>query len=408
MKLRKLRKLRVTPCPGLLVDDAPVEIVERKGLGHPDTICDALAEQLSITLSRLYVERCDTVLHHNVDKVLLAGGSSAPGFGGGRILAPIEIFLAGRAVSEVGAERLEIEDLAVETSRAWLREHLPALDLEAGVEIHSLVRPGSSELVHLFERHRDQEAARLANDTSIGVGHAPRSRLEKAVLALEGHLNSSACKQEHPHLGADVKVMGVREGEAVRFTVACAFVDRHVESFADYCDKRVELEQLVRERVGSIFSGGDGDVAVAVNSGDDLENEQVYLTVTGTSAESGDDGEAGRGNRAGGLITPCRPMTMESCAGKNPITHVGKLYNLLAPRIAEAVVDLVPDVAAAHCYLVSRIGHPISDPQLVHVEVQSRATGHRLEAAIGDIVAEHLGGLDRLWREILEGKLVVY
>ena len=29
-----------------------IELVERKGLGHPDSICDALAEELSRSLSR--------------------------------------------------------------------------------------------------------------------------------------------------------------------------------------------------------------------------------------------------------------------------------------------------------------------------------------------------------------------
>jgi S-adenosylmethionine synthetase len=32
--------------------DETAEAVERKGLGHPDTICDALAESFSRALSR--------------------------------------------------------------------------------------------------------------------------------------------------------------------------------------------------------------------------------------------------------------------------------------------------------------------------------------------------------------------
>jgi len=396
--------LSITQRPNLLVDQEPVEIVERKGIGHPDTICDALAEQLSIALARFYLERCGAVLHHNVDKVLLAGGSSAPAFGGGRILAPMDVFLAGRATCEVEGEDVPIQDLVVETSKAWLTTHVPTLDLDSGVRIHNLVRAGASNLVQLFERHRGERVPRLANDTSIGVGHAPKSRLENVVLGIEEHLNSPECKALHPHLGADVKVMGVREGEAVSFTVACAFVDRHVESFADYRDKRAELEQLVRDTIGSVFGG---PVSVAVNTGDDLTKEEIYLTVTGTSAEAGDDGEAGRGNRAGGLITPCRSMTMESCAGKNPITHIGKLYNLVAPKIAESVVHQVPDVAAAQCYLVSQIGHAISDPQLVHVQV-SGEVAPEAEAAIAEIVTRHLDGLEELWRQVVDGALVVY
>ena len=59
-----------------------IEIVERKGLGHPDTLCDAIAERICVRLCRWYLDRCATVLHHNVDKVLLCAGASRPSFGG--------------------------------------------------------------------------------------------------------------------------------------------------------------------------------------------------------------------------------------------------------------------------------------------------------------------------------------
>ena len=86
-------------------DEGKVEIVERKGLGHPDTICDALAEQFSVRLCRYYLDRFGVVLHHNVDKALLVGGSASPVFGGGKVHTPIEIYLAGRAVTRAGQNR---------------------------------------------------------------------------------------------------------------------------------------------------------------------------------------------------------------------------------------------------------------------------------------------------------------
>ena len=60
------------------VDQQRMESVERKGLDHPDTICDALTEQLSMALSRFYLERFGLILHHNVDKALLFAGASNP------------------------------------------------------------------------------------------------------------------------------------------------------------------------------------------------------------------------------------------------------------------------------------------------------------------------------------------
>jgi S-adenosylmethionine synthetase len=93
-----------------------VEVVERKGLGHPDTICDALADALSRNLCREYRRRFGQILHHNVDKALLCGGRAAPQFGGGSVLAPIDIHLGGRATSEVGSDSVPIREIAVEGS----------------------------------------------------------------------------------------------------------------------------------------------------------------------------------------------------------------------------------------------------------------------------------------------------
>ena len=118
--------LLTMPCPASL----PFEIAERKGLGHPDTICDALAENLSVALSRFYRDRCGAILHHNVDKALLVGGAARPAFGGGEVLEPIEIYLAGRATAEFGGVKIPVEALAVEASREWLRRNIRFLDPE--------------------------------------------------------------------------------------------------------------------------------------------------------------------------------------------------------------------------------------------------------------------------------------
>src|SRR3970040_1015681 len=133
-----------------LADRRAVEIVERKGLGHPDTLCDALAEELSRGLSRFYLERFGTVLHHNVDKVLLWGGVARPAFAGGEIVAPIELFLAGRVTLDYQGVHVPIDHIAHEVCERWLADHLHELDPSRHVRIHTLTRPGSAELVELF------------------------------------------------------------------------------------------------------------------------------------------------------------------------------------------------------------------------------------------------------------------
>jgi S-adenosylmethionine synthetase len=379
------------------------EIVERKGRGHPDTICDHLAESVSLALSRAYVERFGAILHHNVDKVLLWGGSAAPAFGGGRILAPIEIYIAGRATRAAKGATIPVGDIVQEACRHWLAEAFHTPDVDRHVVIHSLLRPGSPDLVDLFLA-QERTGVWLANDTSLGVGYAPLSTLERTVLTLERELNSPAEKVNAPEIGEDIKVMGMRRAGATALTVGCAFVDRYVRDLDDYVTKRARLVETVRRIAGG--TAGQ-DVAVAVNAADDPARGAIYLTVTGTSAEGGDDGEAGRGNRANGLITPGRPMTMESVAGKNPVNHVGKLYNLAANAIAAGVVREVPAVAAAECVLVSRIGRPVADPEIAALKLDMRE-GVPVESVrpqVEAVVFEHLGGLAALWRRLLGGEL---
>jgi S-adenosylmethionine synthetase len=124
--------------------------VERKGLGHPDTIFDALAEQISVSLCRYHIERFGLVLHHNVDKILLRGGSAQPAFGGGDVLEPLDLYLSGRAATDYDEKRIPVEDIAVQACRDWLGSHLPELDVERHVRIISRFRPGSGSLTQLF------------------------------------------------------------------------------------------------------------------------------------------------------------------------------------------------------------------------------------------------------------------
>jgi S-adenosylmethionine synthetase len=188
--------------------DQPVEVVERKGAGHPDTICDAIAERICVRLSRHYLQRFGVILHHNVDRILLCGGPAHPAFGGGEVQEPLELYLSGRATCQYRGESIPVGDIAVEACRTWLQQHLPELDTERHVKIVPRFRAGSGDLTGLFQRAR--RLSPPCNDTSCGAGFAPFTPLECAVLAIERTLNSPAAKQRCPAIGQDIKVMGVR------------------------------------------------------------------------------------------------------------------------------------------------------------------------------------------------------
>ncbi len=392
-------QIHVEPQLGPPTGTRPFEIVERKGLGHPDTICDMLSEQVSVALSRYYLDHFGLVLHHNVDKALLAAGRSEPAFGGGRILRPMDMFLAGRSTDDVEGKIVPVRELAEASATAWLQKNMHALDPMKDVRFHCLLRPGSPDLVDVFMRQRDQGVF-LANDTSCGTGFAPLTELERVVLAVERKLNSAAFKIAFPAIGEDIKVMGVREGDNISLTVSCAFVGRALANITAYNAAKEALQVSVVDAARGVVGR---DVVVRVNTADDMASGSVFLTVTGTSAEVGDDGQTGRGNRANGLITPCRPMTLEALAGKNPVTHVGKLYNAAASKLAAAIVAEVSDITEVECFLVSQIAAPVDRPRIALLRVWCREgvlTGDA-ERGIRAVAEREIAGIPSLWRSFL-------
>ena len=382
-----------------------VEVVERKGVGHPDTICDALAETLSRNLVAITCT-ASAKFFITCRQGATLRGRAEPAFRGGRVIVPIRIFLAGRAITSIGGEVVPIADIALDGSRAWLRSNLHALDAERDVCIETVVQQGSQDLQGLFARG-GATGVLLANDTSLGVGHAPLSPVEGFVLAIEKQLHGRDRLNEQPAWGEDIKIMAVRNRDRLMVTVACAMIGRFLADTSRYLEQRDALADCVRE---CARQHGFAGCEVAVNAADDLASGSIYLTVTGTSAEAGDDGQVGRGNRINGLITPSRPMSLEAAAGKNPVSHVGKIYNVLATRMAEAIVSSIPEVSSAHCLIVSKIGAAVSNPTLVHVKLatQDGMPPDRLRGRTEEITRDHLTRVPELISELVAGNVHVF
>ena len=395
----------------LPVGQRQVEYVERKGLGHPDSICDAVMEAISVALSKAYLEAAGQVLHYNLDKGLLVAGQTTPKLGGGSVDAPMRLVVGDRATTIVGGKPLPIDEIVEATAHGWFKEHLRFVDPLQHLAIQNELRPGSSELVGIFSNHKTKTAGHYrANDTSAAVGFAPLSETEHLVLAAEHFLNSPAFKHEFPESGEDVKVMGVRRGRRLHLTVAMAFVDHHIWEEATYFHRKAaaqrQLEQLLTSKLHRL-DGVDVDMNMLDRPGHGLDG--MYLTVLGTSAEAGDGGEVGRGNRASGLISLCRPMTMEAAAGKNPVSHVGKIYNLLAPQIAASIYESLDSVEEATVWLCSQIGRPIDQPWFASVELALAAGAaiSDVEQAVAAIVHQSLADIDSHLQQLIRGELHV-
>lgn len=367
-----------------------IEIAERKGIGHPDTICDEISEAISVALSKYYLQEWGYIMHHNVDKALLIGGQSQTAFGGGEVITPMVFIIAGRATATVGEKIIPIEDIVFSTATSWLKEHLAHLDVRKHVIIKSNIRPGSSDLVELFNRIAKGQPP-LANDTSFGAGYWPLTDMEQEIVDIENLLNTPEAKQVYPFLGEDIKVMGYRFDRNKEFTVAIAMVDKYISGISDYLKKIDNIRQYIYDNLLH------NHVKITINSADNYQTGSIYLTVTGTSAESGDDGQVGRGNRINGLITPYQPMSLEAVSGKNPISHVGKIYNYFARDLSKLIVQ-ENYASTAQVFLVSQIGKPITQPQGIHLRLQNQRATKR---NIRDFVRSRLPEIANYWRNLI-------
>ncbi|WP_115863912.1 methionine adenosyltransferase [Halorussus litoreus] len=397
------RNIQVEPIGRQAVEDQEIEIVERKGLGHPDSICDGIAESVSQALANAYIDRVGKVLHYNTDETQLVAGRSNPEFGGGEMVEPIYVLIVGRATKQYEGHTIPTDTIALEAAREYLGEHFPELDLGTDVIVDVKLGEGSGDLREVFGE--DGATVPMANDTSFGVGHAPLTETEQIVLNAEQRLVGEFADDE-PALGQDVKIMGKREGDRIDITVAAAMVDRYVASRADY-DATVESLQEFVSDVAHEYTDREVNVDVNTADGDGDDEESIYLTTTGTSAEMGDDGSVGRGNRSNGLITPNRSMSMEATSGKNPVNHIGKIYNLLGTEIAERVVAEVDGIRDLRIRLLSQIGRPIDQPHVADAEVvtEDGITVADIEDDVTAIVDRELADVTSITQRVIDGEL---
>jgi S-adenosylmethionine synthetase len=386
------------------IEEQEVEIVERKGIGHPDSISDGIAESVSRALCQVYMEKFNgKIMHHNTDEVQITAGESDPHFGGGEIIKPIDILLTGRGVSEYEGKKIGIDRIAITAAKEYLKKNIINLDVESSTVVECKIGSGSGDLVDVFKR----DGMPSSNDTSFGVGFAPFSETEQIVMATEELLNSKDFKKKYPQVGEDIKVMGLRENNKIILTTAVAMVSKFVDGIDTYLNVKDEIQNIITDLA---LKKTDREVETFINTGDDnscKSEKGFYLTVTGTSAEMGDDGSVGRGNRANGLITPNRPMSMEATSGKNPINHVGKIYNLLSNKMAQDITKELDGVKQVHIMLLSQIGKPIDHPKAASAQiiVEDGYSMGSVNSDVEGIMNNWLENIGKITEMMVEGKI---
>lgn len=400
-----MRQITVEVLSGKPVSDHEVEIVERKGIGHPDTICDAIMDRVSIALSKEYQKQFGAILHHNIDKAFLVAGDAEIRLGGGRVTDPMKLIFGDRATYSLNGKSIPINDIAISTAKRWIKEHLRFVDPDEHVVYDVQIKQGSPELVDIF--NRDVPGA---NDTSGAVGYAPLTETERLVLSTENYMNSPAFKALFPEAGEDIKVMGFRRGKELNLTAAVAFVDKFVDSEDAYFRRKGQMHEAVEE-----FIAGEvktlGKVSLSLNTLDDRKRGLggMYLSVTGTSAESGDSGQIGRGNKVNGVIALNRPMGTEAAAGKNPVSHVGKIYTVMTHQVASRIYQEVRGIREVYVWMLSQIGSPIDQPKVAAAQVilEKRARHSAATRKIREILERELAGIGALTRQLAEGAFPV-
>ncbi|MCA9139425.1 MAG: methionine adenosyltransferase [Planctomycetales bacterium] len=385
------------------MDRRPFEYVERKGLGHPDTICDSVMEHVAVSLSEAYLQLAGHVLHFNVDKALFVAGRSEPKFGGGSIIQPMQFIVGDRATMSFEGKEIPVDEIVEQAIRNWFSTNLRFVDPDDHLRIRSVLQPGSPELVSVYSNHNV-----TSNDTSVGVGYAPLSETESLVLEAERFLNSRQFKDDFPATGEDIKVMGVRQGHQLDLTVAIAFVDRFISDASTYQWAKNSVTEALSRYLESRHHL-IRKVTIAVNTLDRLEAgvRGAYLTVLGTSADGADSGQVGRGNRSNGLISLTRPMSLEAVAGKNPVGHVGKVYNVLANQMANAIFDSRDEVEEVCVWLCSRIGWPLERPWSVSVQLSlvNDAFVDDIEDDLYEIIGRELDAVGNLSHKLMLGEI---
>jgi len=365
-----------------------------------------MMDRISVALSEEYLKRYGTILHHNIDKGLLVAGEVECKLGGGRVLKPMLIVFGDRATFGVGQDIVPVEDIVRNTAKDWVRRNLRTVDPEKHLRYQIELKRGSEALTDIFNRKGRYLGA---NDTSAAVGFAPMTTTERIVLETERYINSDDFKKRYPETGEDVKIMGMRKNRHLELTVAIAFVDRYVKSEGDYFRRKEEIRQELLDFAHK--KTGMDSIDLQVNTADARGRGMpgMYLTVLGTSADGADCGQVGRGNRVNGIIPLNRPTCSEAAAGKNPVSHVGKIYNLLTYQIANRVHSEVSGIREVYVWLLSEIGRPVNEPKIASVQlILEKATNLRdVSDKVEGLVASELSNIDKFSDALAHGKLPV-
>lgn len=400
------------------INDTQFEVVETKGKGHPDNICDTLAEKISSNYSKYCIERYGVVLRHMIDKLSILGGGSKVQFGTGKMINPIRVLINGRFTDTFENEKIDYMEIISKTIRNYMKEIFPLLDVNEFLLIidntHHNEGPGvvynydnttKNERDNFFEVKNKLDLSRhnnsfRCNDTSTTVSYYPISDLEATVLSIEQTLNSTDYNNKHNWVGSDIKVMGIRKKSVIEITSCVPLISKYVKDVEDYKIKLKDIEEDILNIVKKKFP--NNLIKVYLNTRDNYEKNDLYLTVIGSAIESGDEGAVGRGNRSRGVIPFCRNFSMEASCGKNPVYHTGKLFTAIGDIISKKIYDKFKIENTVFC--TSKMGDSIIEPWNISIELNKKVSKTIIEE-IDRFVTEEINKHQIITNKIINGEI---
>lgn len=400
------------------IDDVLFEVVETKGKGHPDNICDTLAEKISANYSNYCLENYGVILRHMIDKLSILGGGSKVYFGKGEMVSPIRILVNGRFTDRYKDKKIDYMSIVLSTIKGYLKELFPLLDVDKYLIVvdntHHNEGPGvvyniddttNNERKKFFEAISEEDLLKhnnfnRCNDTSTTVSYYPMSKLERVVLSIEQTLNSEKYKIKYPWVGNDIKVMGMRKQEKIEITSCVPLISVYVKDLEDYKNKMKMIKKDILKVVKKEFK--ENEISIYLNTRDNYVKNDLYLTAIGSAVESGDEGAVGRGNRSRGVIPFSRNFSMEASCGKNPVYHTGKLFTAIGDIISKKIYDKFNIENVVFC--TSKMGDSIEDPWNVSVEL-NKEISDEIKNEIDKLVKKEIKNHNNITKKIIQGKI---
>lgn len=324
-------------------DEFPFEVVERKGLGHPDTLVDGIVEFAEMNYAKYCLEEFGCIPHHNFDKAMLIGGMCKQTYGESNFTQPIKFIFMGRGSKSFGDTEIPLYDIQVQSAKAYLNRVLPRLKTDdPNMFLCESVTSCNSSRPYWFEPRDifdlpEYNNSPVANDTATMISYYPLTLCEQLALDVERYFYSinedGLPYPKYIEYGQDIKVMVVRNNSRIDITVAVPQISTITKNKDEYYNREIHLQRDILKYVQKKHPNDDINITINSSKRSDVQ----YMVSAGSSVDFGEEGAVGRGNKTHGIISSFRPNTMEAPHGKNSTYFVGKVLGYITDVIAKDI-----------------------------------------------------------------------